>query len=156
MLVRELKRPGIMTTHITVWTAGTILTAALLAGGAITADARQDQPAARSGVPHGSYLFTTYCASCHGTTGRGDGPLASAMRRRPPNLTEITKRSGGEFPREMVFNVIDGRQKVPGHGGPDMPVWGDAFSRSMEGGDETAIKARIDALVAYIEAIQVR
>jgi len=27
-------------------------------------------------------------------------------------------------------DIIDGRHPVPGHGGPDMPVWGDAFKRA--------------------------
>src|SRR4051812_21781721 len=80
----------------------------------------------------GGEIFRTYCASCHGTAARGDGPLASSMKRKPANLTEIARRNGGEFPSEMVFKTIDGRQPMRGHGGADMPVWGDAFSKSSE------------------------
>jgi hypothetical protein len=36
-----------------------------------------------------------------------------------------------------------------------MPVWGDAFKRSGQGGSEDAIKARIDALVEHIRSLQV-
>jgi mono/diheme cytochrome c family protein len=107
-------------------------------------------------APTGAYLFRTYCASCHGAGAQGDGPLASAMRRKPANLTEIIKRNGGVFPSDQVFRIIDGRTKVPGHGGPDMPVWGDVFKRSVDGGDPEAVKARIDALVQFLETIQVR
>jgi mono/diheme cytochrome c family protein len=102
----------------------------------------------------GAYLFRTYCATCHGTSARGDGPLADSMRRRPANLTEIAKRNKGTYPRDLVFRIIDGRQKVPGHGGPDMPVWGDAFAKSVEGGSEESVAKRIQALVDYLETIQ--
>ena len=104
----------------------------------------------------GGYLFKTYCASCHGTSARGDGPLASAMNRKPANLTEIAKRQKGVFPRELVFKIIDGRTRVPGHGGPDMPVWGDAFLRTNEAADEASVRDRIQALVDYLETMQAR
>ena len=43
-----------------------------------------------------------------------------------------------------------------GHGGPDMPVWGDAFKASRVGSSEEAIQARIKALVEHLERIQER
>jgi mono/diheme cytochrome c family protein len=141
------------------------LVAAVLVGAAVLAgDARQAvPPAAPPAVvqqtptaPHGSYLYRTYCATCHGETARGDGPLADSMRRRPPNLTEFAKRNGGVFNKDLVFKIIDGRQRVPGHGGPDMPVWGDAFQRSVEVRDDAAVAARIQALVDYLELLQTR
>jgi mono/diheme cytochrome c family protein len=104
---------------------------------------------------NGGELFRQYCASCHGATARGDGPLAEAMRRRPPNLTEFRKRNSNAYSSDLVYRIIDGREKVRGHGGPDMPVWGDAFSRSLEGTGDDAIRARIQALVDYLESIQV-
>ncbi|MEY4094066.1 MAG: hypothetical protein RLZZ53_1265 [Acidobacteriota bacterium] len=107
-------------------------------------------------VTPGAEVFRTYCASCHGTAARGDGPLASAMTRKPANLTEIAQRNGGTFPSELVFKTIDGRQPVRGHGGPDMPVWGDAFSRSREAGEAERVKAVIQSLVSYLDSIQVR
>jgi hypothetical protein len=78
------------------------------------------------------------------------------MSRKPANLTEIAKRNGGQYPSEMVFRTIDGRQPVRGHGGADMPVWGDAFKRSRDGGDEDRIKRVITSLVEYLESIQLR
>ncbi|HEX8031054.1 MAG TPA: universal stress protein [Vicinamibacterales bacterium] len=104
----------------------------------------------------GGAVFLTYCAACHGTSARGDGPLASNMIRKPANLTEIAKRNGGLFPSEMVFKTIDGRQPIRGHGGPDMPVWGDAFARSREAGDVERVKAVIQSLVDYLDSIQLR
>lgn len=104
----------------------------------------------------GGELFRTYCAVCHGPAARGDGPLASSMTRKPADLTEIAKRNGGLFPSELVFRTIDGRKPVRGHGGPDMPVWGDAFARSRDGGDPDRVRRMIDALVSFLESIQAR
>jgi len=127
--------------------AGLTLAGVLLAG---RADAQSTSAAT------GDYLFRTYCAACHGTSARGDGPLADSMRRRPANLTEIAKRNNGVFPTEQVLKMVDGRQPINGHGGPDMPVWGDAFVRSVDGGDPAIVQARIKALVAYLESIQAK
>lgn len=126
----------------------------LMLAPAFSTSAQAQQPSAQ--VTPGSALFQTYCASCHGSTARGDGPLASAMNRKPANLTEIAKRNGGEFPSDLVFRTIDGRQPVRGHGGPDMPVWGDAFSRSREAGDADRVKNVIQSLVDYLGSIQIR
>lgn len=104
----------------------------------------------------GAEVFRTYCATCHGPTGRGDGPLADSMRRKPANLTEIAAKNGGVYPTDLVFHTIDGRQPVRGHGGPDMPVWGDAFARSAGAGDADAVREKIDSLVRFIETIQVK
>jgi hypothetical protein len=37
-----------------------------------------------------------------------------------------------------------------------LPVWGDAFQRSLEGGSAEAVRARIQALVDFLESIQMR
>ena len=104
----------------------------------------------------GREVFRTYCAACHGPSGRGDGPLASNMRRKPADLTEIAKRNGDQFPSEMVFRTIDGRQLVRGHGGPDMPVWGDAFAKSGDNATPTSVRETIESLVSYIQSFQVK
>lgn len=136
---------------------GSALVASLAAtsNDAPPASATQVQTSAGPAIQKGGAdLFRTYCASCHGTSGMGDGPLASSMRRKPANLTQIAKRNGGQYPSELVYRVIDGRQPVRGHGGPDMPVWGDAFARTTEAADEASVKLKIQALVAYLQSIQ--
>jgi mono/diheme cytochrome c family protein len=104
----------------------------------------------------GSELFKTYCAACHGTSAHGDGPLAANMKKPPPDLTQFAARNGGVFPAALVAQIIDGRQPVKGHGGPDMPVWGDAFKASRLGSSEESVQARIRALVEFLERIQER
>lgn len=102
----------------------------------------------------GADLFRTYCVTCHGSDAKGTGPLASSLTRKPADLTILAKTNNGTFPDQMVAQVIDGRNPVKGHGGGDMPVWGDAFMKSAGGGSEEAVKGRIDALVTYLKALQ--
>jgi len=102
----------------------------------------------------GSQLFRAHCATCHGPTGRGDGPMADQLRRAPPDLTKYSARNGGVFPRERVYRIVDGRD-VPSHGERDMPVWGDVFKKT-ERGPASDVKARIEAIVRYLEGIQER
>jgi mono/diheme cytochrome c family protein len=104
----------------------------------------------------GGEEFRTYCAVCHGTDARGDGPLAASMTVKPPDLTQIAAANGGTFPADQVYRTIDGREPVKGHGGRDMPVWGDAFSRSQRDSSPEAVKGRIEALVRYIERQQAK
>lgn len=102
----------------------------------------------------GPALYRGYCSSCHGAKAKGDGPLAHALRFQPANLTEIAKRAQGKFERDKVHRMIDGREPIKGHGGTDMPLWGDAFKRSGGGYSEEAVRRRIDILVEYLETLQ--
>ncbi|MFN8061915.1 MAG: c-type cytochrome [Vicinamibacterales bacterium] len=104
----------------------------------------------------GSEVFRTYCGACHGQSAKGDGPLAASFRRKPADLTEFAKRNGGVFDGELMAKIIDGRKDVKGHGGKDMPVWGDAFGSAIETTDESSIAARIAAVVKYLEGLQVK
>ena len=89
----------------------------------------QDRPFSSSAVA-GRRTYRVYCAVCHGQKGKGDGPLAESLRSTPPDLTLIARDNGGAYPAEQVARIIDGREPLLGHGGPDMPVWGDAFQKS--------------------------
>ena len=78
-------------------------------------------------MTYGQAEFLNSCAACHGTDGRGDGPMAEVLNTPPADLTRIAERNGGSFPYWKVFATIDGRYIVPGHGERDMPVWGRQF-----------------------------
>jgi mono/diheme cytochrome c family protein len=97
--------------------------------------------------------FDRYCASCHGPSGRGDGPVASALKTRPADLTTLSRRNGGTFPRQQLVAYVDGSNRpLAAHGPTDMPVWGAAF-RGLES-NEARVRVRIDNLAAYIESLQ--
>lgn len=111
---------------------------------------------ASAAEPGGDVLFAKHCAACHGMDGEGGGPVASAMKVTPPNLRTLTKRHGGTFPRDAVVAYIDGREQVAAHGDRLMPVWGDFLQRPEDQGLDAPVRARIDALVDFIERLQYR
>jgi mono/diheme cytochrome c family protein len=104
---------------------------------------------------NGAQIFRTHCATCHGVSGQGSGPLGALLRRTPPDLTKYSFRNGGVFPSERVARIIDGRD-VPSHGDRDMPVWGDTFRRAARDSGDEAARARIRALVRFLQSIQER
>jgi mono/diheme cytochrome c family protein len=102
----------------------------------------------------GAELYRTHCASCHGADGRGGGPIASQLKREPPDLTRFQMINGGAFPAARLRRIIDGRE-VAAHGDRTMPVWGDVFRHAPDGGRDAAT-ARVDALLEFIRSIQER
>ena len=128
--------------------AGLIVCAAAVAG------AGWALPAQQRPTDDGAVLYRTYCASCHGTSGRGDGPLGKYLRVPATDLTHLAERHGGRFQEDAVARVIDGRARVGPHGPSDMPVWGDAFSSALARGGEARLRERIAALVRYLGSIQ--
>jgi len=112
-------------------------------------------PAAAAAAPAtGRELFETFCASCHGLSASGDGPMAAQLRQPPPDLRKVQLRNQGRFPGPLVERIIDGRQ-IDAHGTRSMPVWGDVFFREP-GVNHADVEARIDAIIQYLRSIQVR
>src|SRR6516164_3862167 len=135
---------------------------ALFAASAImgTIDVLHAQPEENAGRNE----FLRSCASCHGVSGKGDGPVAKSLSSPPSDLTRLSEANNGVFPVSRVHEVIDGRIERLVHGTRDMPVWGDRYMREMTspeaGGwvskewDETIVRRRILALVEYISTLQ--
>jgi mono/diheme cytochrome c family protein len=106
----------------------------------------------------GQQAFNQYCASCHGTDAKGNGPVAATLKKEPADLTQISKKSGGKFDAGDVARMIDGQRDVAGHGPREMPVWGVEFAKEA-GAIPVRLKARyaeasILQLVRYIESLQ--
>jgi mono/diheme cytochrome c family protein len=110
--------------------------------------------------------FRRYCAQCHGMDGTGDGPVAGALKKKPANLTLLSKNNGGVFPEKEVRDFIDGTKTSAAHGSRAMPIWGDAFrmrtastgaGASMGGGlTQAQVDSKINGLVNYVKSIQVQ
>jgi mono/diheme cytochrome c family protein len=135
-----------------------LLAAALLAAavGAVAA-----QPATPAEL--GQHEFESNCATCHGMTGLGDGPMRPFLARVPADLTTVARRNGGTFPKTAIADMIDGRGMTgaSAHGTREMPVWGrvyreqsDAQTRGTPFPSEWSVRGRILALVAYLETLQ--
>ncbi|MGE0406297.1 MAG: cytochrome c [Candidatus Korobacteraceae bacterium] len=102
----------------------------------------------------GQQLYLAYCGACHGAGGKGDGPAASALRTPPTDLTTLAAKNGGSFPEERVYLAAKGESGTSAHGIREMPVWGPAFL-AQEAGNEMEFERRLQAVVAYIESLQV-
>lgn len=103
----------------------------------------------------GKEMYTTYCAVCHGTDGKGGGPAASALKVAPADLTMLSKGNGGKYPALKVTSAIRGDSNLPAHGSKDMPVWGSLF-RGMSHGHEGEVQQRVANLTEYIESLQAK
>jgi mono/diheme cytochrome c family protein len=129
---------------------GLVLLAGLALAPALRAIGDDRVPA----VVSGSASFRTHCAVCHGADAKGEGPLADSLRVEPPDLTLIARRNGGHYPPETVRRIIDGRNPLKGHGGPEMPVWGDAFRSPADAYSEAKVAEKVAELVEYLRSIQ--
>lgn len=106
----------------------------------------------------GKKEFMAYCGSCHGSDGKGDGPIVNFIKRKPPNLTLLTKNNNGNFPFEQIWGVFDGSYVFAEHGTSEMPIWGYRFVQEAQQNNESNIstKARAKALdiILYLQVIQ--
>ena len=147
-----------------------MITAALVAGfTATTVLAFAQQPKATTTTPtikvvgiqptspaSGSQMYITYCAACHGASGTGAGPAATALKTAPPDLTMLSRNHGGVFPADHIYSILKFGTKAPAHGTAEMPVWGDlmlTLNQSSSDGD-VVVHQRITNLTDYLKKIQ--
>ena len=109
-----------------------------------------------AGEDVGRTLYLRYCASCHGRSGRGDGPVAPALGQKPIDLTQLATQHGGTFPFVDVCEAIDGTRSVRAHGVSEMPVWGEIFESDTTSPLEQQILAggKVMAIARYLRTIQ--
>lgn len=104
-------------------------------------------------VDWGRDLYMSYCVSCHGWTGKGDGPAGLALKSPPADLTQLSASNGGEFPTTQVKKYIEGETLIQAHGSRQMPVWGKVFRRESTGSEA---RMQYFALAKFLESIQVK
>ena len=113
----------------------------------------------QAALTDGEELFVELCAACHGVSGKGDGPAASALAKPVSNLTVLAANNDGVFPQKQVTESITGESQIIAHGTIDMPVWGQRFEELRPDWKQFRRKAlarqRIYNLVLHIESLQV-
>jgi len=113
----------------------------------------------------GEFEYRNSCAQCHGLSGKGDGPVASSLKKVPPDLTVLQKSNGGVFPVTKAYSIIEGTVDVRVHGSSDMPVWGNRFRTRIKYDENEGfspadtdkyVTTRILALIEYLSTMQVK
>lgn len=116
----------------------------------------------RRGGDPGKREFESNCAACHGKGGQGDGSVVELLKRAPPDLTQLSRKNGGVFPIDRVYQTIEGGT-VTAHGSREMPIWGRDYR--IQGAEyymdvpydpEAYVRTRLLWLVEYLSRLQVR
>ena len=67
-------------------------------------------PANPNTIALGQKLYVSNCMICHGQTGRGDGPGAAALEKKPADLGARIK--AGETDGELFWKITEGRSPM--------------------------------------------
>ena len=109
----------------------------------------------------GKLEYYNSCAVCHGSNGKGNGPMAGMINTPMPDLTTLSKRNAGVFPLSRIYETIDGEAEIKAHGTRDMPVWGRRYDLDaaqyfyyMEYDAEKVVRSRILGVAEYIYRLQ--
>lgn len=100
------------------------------------------EPAAATPAPadtNGAALYRTWCAGCHGITGRGDGPNAKALPVPPARHADAATMS--QRPDDTLYDTIDGGGAIMNRSAR-MPAFGGSLSPTQ-----------IRTLVAHIRSL---
>ena len=56
----------------------------------------------------GKAIYTAECASCHGSSGRGDGPAAKDLKQSPGDMTKL----GGQSDGALFWKITQGKKPM--------------------------------------------
>ena len=133
-------------------------TIAVLATGMSYADqsyAKVTIPVKQTSPTSGKQMYASYCAQCHGTDGKGQGPVARALKAAPTDLTTLSKANHGKFPDTHVVSVLQNGVDLPSHGTSQMPVWGPILGKMNQTNPQDRM-LRVSNLSRYLESLQVK
>lgn len=106
----------------------------------------------------GRQSYMNYCASCHGSDGKGNGPVAASLKVAPNDLTLLSKNNHGKYPSHRIAAVLRFGVPAPAHGTALMPVWGPVFDKmdrtSSPASTSSPSFLRVNNLNDYIRGMQ--
>ncbi len=114
------------------------------------------EPAKATSAASGPDMYKEYCAVCHGTDGKGNGPAVPALKTAPPDLTTLAKRNNGKYPALRVGSILRGQETLVAHGNQEMPIWGPVFHSLDISAPSSLVEMRIANLNDYLESLQVK
>ena len=135
-----------------------IAVAATLAAGMSYADqsnAKVTIPVNKTSATSGKQMYTNYCAPCHGVDGKGQGPVASALKTPPMDLTVLARNNHGKFPDTHIVSVLEYGVEIQSHGSAEMPVWGPILGKMNQTNPQERM-LRVSNLSRYLETMQVK
>jgi mono/diheme cytochrome c family protein len=112
-------------------------------------------PVNKTAATSGQQMYSNYCAPCHGVDGRGQGPIASALRKPPTDLTVLSKNNRGKFPDTHIVTVLQNGPEIPSRATAEMPIWGPILGR-MDMSNPQDRLLRISNLSRYLDSIQLK
>ena len=114
-------------------------------------------PISKTPASSGKQMYVSYCAPCHGVDGRGQGPVASALKKQPADLALLSKNNGGKFPSTHIMSVLEFGADNPSHGTAQMPVWGPMLGQMDATNAENNVSLlRISNLSQYLQTLQTK
>jgi len=124
-------------------------------GYADQSNAKVTIPVNKTAATSGKQMYASYCAPCHGVDGRGQGPVASALKTPPTDLTVLSKNNRVKLPDTHIYAVLQNGVEIPSHGSTEMPIWGPILGK-MDVGNPQERMLRISNLSRYLETIQAK
>ncbi len=71
---------------------------------------------AAADLANGKKVYADKCVRCHGSTGKGDGPKADTLEKKPADYTD--KKKMGEFTDAQLKKItLEGKQPMPAYEG---------------------------------------
>lgn len=73
-------------------------------------------PARAADIAKTQATYEAKCAKCHGLTGKGDGPKAKTLKKKPRNYTDKEKMAK-LTDQKLIEETLDGKKPMPSYRG---------------------------------------
>lgn len=107
-------------------------------------------------VERGQVIFAKECSACHGANADGAGTASLGLGMTPPDLTGLTARNDGTFPRAFVQRFVLGKieKEDPDAAMPEFGTVGLEHA-ALKGSVAGEVSAEdMTALLDYLQTVQ--